>query len=64
MGVAHVRIFMKQLPKSGEKAPKTGEYQEVGERGGTPSGTPHTVKKGDKLPPAGKKRRRWKWIGK
>lgn len=39
--------------KPGEKAPKSGQYQEVGPRGG--KGKEVTVTKGEPMPPAPKK---------
>jgi hypothetical protein len=53
------------LKKPGQKPPKPGEYQEIGERGGkVPNPRIVTIEEGDSpLPPTQKPDRKWKRTG-
>ncbi|MBB1585257.1 MAG: YjzC family protein [Propionibacterium sp.] len=48
--------------KPGEKVPQSGQYVEVGPRGGNASPTEITGVQGDRLPPTSRPGRGWKLV--
>lgn len=53
---------MSNRQKPGKQAKQSGQYREVGSRGGSPSKTEITLVRGDRLPPTSKPGRQWELV--
>lgn len=48
--------------KPGQVVPSSGQYHEVGPRGGQPSSTESTMVQGDRVPPTSAPGRQWEQV--